>query len=580
MHRDSKREDIIIFSFLLIPIIWGAMLIAPFMNGGLPNIILHLNEITEQPFSIVLVSDTPRTIMIALIVYGICIGYYYATKKNRRYKEEHGSAKWGSPQALNKKYQDKDLEKNKILTQNVKIGFNGRKHRRNLNTLVVGGSGAGKTRFFAKPNLMNCTGSYMVLDPKGEILRDVGSLLEKEGYVIKVLDLINMSKSHCFNPFHYIHSDNDVLKLINNLIKNTTPKGSQSTDPFWEKSETALLQALCLYLLHEAPPEEQNFAMLMDMLVSAEVKEDDEDYQSPLDILFERLELREPNHLAVKQYKIYKNAAGKTAKSILVSVGVRLASFNLPELAGLTANDEIEIEKMGERKTALFCIIPDNDSSFNFIVGMLYTMMFQQLYYQADYIHNGSLPIHVHCVMDEFSNVSLPDEFEKLLATMRSRNISVSIILQNISALKALFEKQWESIIGNCDEFLYLGGNEKSTHKYISELLDKETIDTNTFGKTYGSKGSYTKNDQNGGRELMTAGEVRMLNNDKALLFIRGELPVIDSKYDIMHHPNVKFSADGYAPLYQHGTVHLTIDWKHRHMLKGAEYEILTEDEI
>lgn len=576
----SKRGDIIFFSFLLLPVMWGALLLAPYLSGGLPNVLLHIDEITSQPLTMKWTKDSPQALAIAILLYSIAVGYYLTTKKHLRYKEEHGSAKWGDAKTLNRKYQDKRKLQNKILTQHVKIGFDGKKHKRNLNVLVVGGSGAGKTRYYAKPNLMNCASSYMVLDPKGEILRDVGELLEKEGYIIKVIDLINMWKSHCFNPFRYLKSDNDVLKLINNLIKNTTPKGSNTNDPFWEKSETALLQALFLYLLHEAPEEEQNFSMVMEMIVAAEVKEEDEEYQSPLDILFERLEIRDPNHLAVKQHKIYKQAAGKTAKSILVSVGVRLAAFNLPELAGLTATDELEIDKMGERKTALFCIIPENDSSFNFIVGMLYTLMFQQLYYQADFVHDGCLPIHVHCVMDEFSNVALPDEFEKLLATMRSRNISVSIILQNISALKALFEKQWESIIGNCDEFLYLGGNEKSTHKYISELLDKETIDTNTFGKTYGSKGSYTKNDQNGGRELMTPGEVRMLDNKNAILIVRGELPVIDSKYDILRHPNIKHSADGNGNFYRHGKVDLAIDWKHRHMPQGTDYVILTEDEI
>lgn len=408
------------------------------------------------------------------------------------------------------------------------IRLDGKKHRRNLNSLIIGGSGAGKTRFYGKPNIMQCNTSFVVLDPKGEILRDTGYLLEKEGYVIKVVDLINMSKSHCYNPFHYIQDDKDVLKLITNLIRNTTPKGSQTNDPFWEKSETALLEALCLYLIHEAPEDEQNFTMVMEMIASAEVREDDDQYQSPLDELFERLEMRKPQSLAVKQYKIYKQAAGKTAKSILISVGVRLAAFNLDSIASITAVDELELEQMGERKTVLFAVIPDNDSTFNFLIGMLYTQLFQTLYYQADIVHGGELPIPVHFLMDEFANVALPDEFDKLLSTMRSRQIFVSIIIQNLAQIKALYKDSWESIVGNCDELYYLGGNEQSTHKFMSEYLGKETLDTNTYGKSTGRSGNYSTNYQQAGRELLTADEVRLLDNDYALLFIRGERPIFD----------------------------------------------------
>ena len=386
------------------------------------------------------------------------------------------------------------MSQNKILSQNVYIGLNGKKHRRNLNTLVIGGSGAGKTRFYGKPNIMQCNTSYVILDPKGEILRDTGVLLEKEGYIIRVIDLINMNRSHGYNPFTYIKDDKDVLKLITNLIRNTTPKNSQSTDPFWEKSETALLEALCLYLLNEAPEDEQNFSMVMEMIVAADPKEDDEDYMSPLDYLFYDLEKVKPESLAVKQYKIYKQAAGKTAKSILISVGVRLAAFNLESIASLTATDELELNLVGERKTAIFCVIPDNDSTFNFLIGMLYTQLFQMLYYSADILHNGELQIPVHFVMDEFANVALPDEFDKLLATMRSRQIFVSIIIQNLAQLKALYKDAWESLVGNCDTLYYLGGNEQSTHKFMSEYLGKETLDTNTYGKSSGKSGSYSTN--------------------------------------------------------------------------------------
>lgn len=316
----------------------------------------------------------------------------------------------------------------------------------------------------------------VITDPKAELLRKTGGLLKKKGYEVRVFDLIHPDTSFCYNPFQYVQDDKDVLRLISNLIKNTTPKGSQSSDPFWEKSETALLQALMMYLLHEAPPEEQNFPMIMEMLASAQVKEEDEDYESPLDILFERLEMREPESIAVKQYHIYKQAAGKTAKSILISVGVRLAAFNLKQIADLTCTDELDLASIGEKKVALFCCIPDADTSLNYLVGMIYSQLFQTLYYVADRLHGGKLPIPVHCIMDEWANVALPDDFEKILATMRSRSISCSIIVQNMSQIKALFKDSWESLAGNCDELLYLGGNEKETHKYISELLGKETI--------------------------------------------------------------------------------------------------------
>jgi len=409
----------------------------------------------NSPFSIVWCEDSLRTVGLFIVIYVCGIGIYLSNKRNYRRQEEYGSARWANNKTVNKKYADKTFLQNKILSQNVRIGLDGKKHRRNLNSIIIGGSGAGKTRFYGKPNLMQCNTSFVVLDPKGELLRDTGYLLEKEGYVIKVVDLINMSKSHCYNPFEYIHDDKDVLKLITNLIRNTTPKGSQTNDPFWEKSETALLEALCLYLLHEAPKEEQNFSMVMEMITVADVREDDEDYQSPLDELFERLELRNPNSLALKQYKIYKQAAGKTAKSILISVGVRLAVFNLDSIASLTATDELELNLVGERKTAIFAVIPDNDSTFNFLIGMLYTQLFQMLYYQADIVHGGELPVPVHFLMDEFANVALPDEFDKLLSTMRSRQIFVSIIIQNLAQIKALYKDAWESIVGNCDELYY-----------------------------------------------------------------------------------------------------------------------------
>ena len=578
--RNDNKDVLIILGIFTIPVVWLALLIAPYINNGLIEALPYLTKAINDPFHITLCKNTLKTIFIFLLIYGIGIGIYFSTLRNYRRQEEYGSAKWGSASKVNKKYADKTYSQNKILSQNVRIGLDGKKHRRNINTLVIGGSGAGKTRFYAKPNILQCNTSFVILDPKGEILRDTGNLLEKEGYVIRVIDLIDMSKSHGYNPFAYIQDDKDVLKLITNLIRNTTPKGAQSNDPFWEKSETALLEALCLYLINEAPEEEQNFSMVMEMIVAAEPKEDDEDYISPLDQLFIELENDKPESLALKQYKIYKQAAGKTAKSILISVGVRLAAFNLESIASLTHYDELELEKMCERKTALFAVIPDNDSTFNFLIGMLYTQLFQMLYYSADIIHHGELPIPVHFMMDEFANVALPDEFDKLLATMRSRRIFVSIIIQNLAQIKALYKDAWESIVGNCDELYYLGGNEQSTHKFMSEYLGKETLDTNTYGKSSGRNGNYSTNYQQAGRELLTADEVRLLDNDYALLFIRGELPILDKKYNILKHPNVAYTKDGNGQVYQHGKIHGLIDNWQDIIISDNDYELLSDEDM
>ncbi len=582
MKRDeTARSNLILFAVFLIPVVWAALLTAPSLAGGLPEILANLTAAMNDPFHIQWVDNTPKCILLFVAAYGMGIGIYLSTKRNYRHREEHGSARWGSAAAVCKKYRDKDPQKNKILTQNVRIGLDGRKHKRNLNVMVVGGSGSGKTRFYAKPNIMQADyTSFVVLDSKGEILRDTGNLLKAKGYEIKVLDLINMHLSHCYNPFAYLKDDKDVLKLVTNLIRNTTPKGSNTNDPFWERSETALLEALILYLLYEAPKNEQNFPMVMEMIAAAEVREDDETYQSPLDELFERLAMREPEHLAVKQYNIFKLAAGKTAKSILISLGVRLEKFNLSTIAGITSADEMELPSIGEKKTALFAVIPDNDSSFNFIVGMLYTQLFQELFYMADYTYGGRLPVPVHFVMDEFSNVALPEEFDKLVSVMRSRLVSVSIILQNLAALKALFKDSWESIVGNCDEFLYLGGNEQSTHKYVSELLGKETIDMNTYGQSKGRNGSYSTNYQLSGRELLTPDEVRMLDNRYALLFIRGERPIQDDKFDILKHPNVKLTVDGSGKPFRHGGTEYALDWQAVALNKDSDYELLSEEEL
>lgn len=561
MREDKfSRTNVILYCLGLIPTVWLGLLAAPTIGAGLPNLIRNLAVVFSNPFHIVWCEDSVKAVLIFICAYAMGIGIYLSTARNYRRREEHGSAHWGNAGQVNKKYENKaEPEKNKILTQKTKIGLDGRKHRRNLNVLVCGGSGAGKTRFYAKPNIMQANTSFVILDPKGENVRDTGNLLKSKGYDIKVLDLINMDKSYCYNPFVYLHSDNDIQKLVTNIFKNTTPKGSQSQDPFWDQAAMMLLLALVFFLHYEAPPEEQNFPMVMEMIRSGEVKEDDDGFMSPLDRLFARLADRTPDHIALKYYRNYRSGSGKTLKSIQITLVARLEKFNLDSLAAITQSDEMELDKLGEKKTAIYAVIPDNDSSYNFIVGMLYTQLFQQLYYSADVMHGGRLPVHVHFVMDEFANVALPDEFDKLLSTMRSREISVSIIIQNLAQLKKLFEKEWESIVGNCDEFLYLGGNEQSTHEYVSKLLGKETIDMNTYGQSKGRNGNYSTNWQITGRELMTPDEVRMMDNKYALLFIRGERPIMDLKYDILKHPNIKFSADGGAEPYEHARPNYSI---------------------
>ena len=544
------------------------------------QILETLSEKLEQPFFITYAPYTFKCILIFTAAYFLGIGIYESQKRNYRRGVEHGSAKWGNVSEICRHYCEKQYTNNLLLTQHFRMGLDGYKHKRNLNVLVVGGSGAGKSRTYAIPNIMQCNCSMVITDPKAELLRKTGGVLERNGYEVRVFDLINPETSWCYNPFAYVRDDKDVLKLINNLIRNTTPKGAQSSDPFWEKSETALLQALMLYLLHEAPPEEQNFPMIMEMLGSAQVKEDDEDYQSPLDILFERLEMRDPESIAVKQYAIYKQAAGKTAKSILISVGVRLAAFNLKQIANLTCTDELDLYSIGEKKVALFCCIPDADTSMNYLVGMIYSNLFQTLYYVADRKYGGRLPIPVHCIMDEWPNVALPDDFDKILATMRSRGISCSIIIQNIAQMKALFKDSYESLIGNCDEFLYLGGNEKEGHKYVSELLGKETLDTNTYGQTKGRSGSYSVNYQQTGRELLTPDEIRLLDNRKAILFIRGERPIMDDKYDLKKHVNFRYTEDGGASPYDYAKTPLAHDDLKIDINRLDDYELLSTEDI
>ena len=585
----DKREEIIMIVAGVLPVTWLALKLAPWWHDGLLEIATHLDEVFVRPFYIEITENSLRAVFLCLLAYAMGIGIYLSMRGNYRRGEEHGSAKWGDPLTLNRKYSQCPYAHNKILTQHVRIGLNGRKHRRNLNVLVIGGSGSGKTRFYCKPNLMQANTSFVVLDPKGEQLRDCGHLLEEQGYEIRVLDLINMEKSDCYNPFVYLRNDNDVQRLVTNLFKSTTPKNAQTQDPFWDTSAQMLLMALILFLKYEAPEDEQNFAMVMEMIRAGAVEEEEKAPPSALDNLFNDLRKTEPEHIALKYYDAYHTGAAKTLKSIQITLASRLEKFNLESLAALTITDDLDLPSLGEKRCALFALIPDNDTSFNFLVSILYTQLFQQLFECADQKHGGSLPVHVHFLMDEFANVSLPDDFDKILSVMRSRSVSVSIILQNLAQLKALFEKQWESIVGNCDEFVYLGGNEQATHKYVSELLGKETIDLNTYNQSYGMKGNYTKNSQIQGRELLTPDEVRMLDNQYALLFIRGERPVRDLKYNILKHPLVALTTDGRAKPYKHGeadkaknTIELSPELlpSFDTEQQDSDYLILSEDEI
>lgn len=590
MRQNEQLQNKVLYFLGIIPTIWLALIIAQNLNNGLMSIITGFTEAMNNPLNISWCENSIKSILIFLLIYIMIIAVYESTKKNYRRGEEHGSAKWGSASELNKKYMQKPENMNKILTKNVKLGLKGKQHKRNLNVLVVGGSGAGKTFSYCKPNIMQANSSFVCLDPKGEIVRDTGYLLEQKGYEVRVLDLINMNRSHCYNPFVYLKNDNDVQKLVTNLFKSTTPKGASSNDPFWDTAAQMLLLSLIFYLMYEAPEDEQNFVMVMELLRAGDVHEDDDSYVSPLDMLMNRLETKNPEHIAVKYYHDYHSGSAKTLKSIQITLAARLEKFNLESLAKMTMTDELDLPSLGEKKVALFALIPDNDTSFNFLVSILYTQIFQQLFYLADHKYGGSLPVHVHFVMDEFANVSLPDDFDKILSVMRSREVSVSIILQNLAQLKALFEKQWESIVGNCDEFLYLGGNEQSTHKYVSELLGKETIDTNTYGKSSGRSGNYSTNYQNSGRELLTPDEVRMLDNKYALLFVRGERPVQDLKFNLFEHKNVELSGLGKAKPYLHGGTEnaiasFQIDYENYDIAKEVEeidsdYEILSEDEL
>ena len=556
MRQNDFRSAAPVWAALSPLVLWLAAIAAYAYEDGM-NLFQWMgrfSQVLERPFSIGWTAHTPKFMLVSLIIYAFGIALYYSGRENRRPGEEYGSAKWGDPKALCQKYMDhQHKEANIILTQRVRLGMDGYKTQRNMNILVIGGSGSGKTRYFCKPGLYSANCSYLVTDPKGELLKAAGGLLLSLGYEVRVFNLIDPEQSDCYNPFVYVREEKDVLSLIDNLIKNTTPRNASSNDPFWEKAEVALDSALMLYLIHEAPQDEQNFETMIYMMNFADVREEDEQYRSPLDMLFRALEEEQPAHVAVKQYKVFKQAAGKTAKSILVTAAVRLAAFNIPQYAAMTSMDEMDFGSLGERKRAIFCVIPVNDSSMNYLVGMLYTQCFQELYRRADQKYNGRLPVPVRVLQDEWANVAQPESYPKILATCRSYNIGLNIIVQNVQQIKALYEKEHESIIGNCDTLLFLGGgNEPASLEFIVKLLGRETLATRTRGLTKGRNGSSTTNYQQTGRDLMTVDEVRKLDTNKAILFIRGEDPVIDRKYNLKRHPNIKLTLDGKAKPYIH----------------------------
>lgn len=528
-------------------VVWLALKLAPSVSGGLWQVIQDFGHIFNgNPFKITLCDESGRTAAVFLLIYALVLLYCFSMLKNKRYGEEYGSAKWGDVNKLMRKYRQ-DPKTDRIFTDRIRLGLNCNKYRRNLFTMVVGGSGARKTTGYTIPNILQGGTSLVVLDPKGETIRATGSALENDGYKVIVLDLLHMEKSHRYNPFVYFKSDNDIQRLATIVMKATGQKDSKPQDPYWENAAEEVLMALMMYLHYEAPPEEQNFAMIMDMIrliKGADSCEDGEEQSvSPIERLFLDLRVRKPDHPALRYYEDFIGVPMRTLETIKSTLTAKLAKFNIDSLIALTSTDEIELDKLGERKTALFLVTPDNDTSFNFVASMLYMQAFQVNMDIADNKYEGMLPYNIHFIMDEFANVALPDNFKTVQATMRSRGMYASIMLQNMADLKALFEKDWESIAGNCDTFLYLGGNEQSTHEYVSKRLGHETLDTNTYNHTHGLKGNYSTNDQKIARDLLSPDEVSRMDDTHCILLIRGELPVMDLKYDLTKHPRIKETA-------------------------------------
>jgi len=584
--KTSKKKLSILFILL------GAVLAGyiGYLIGGaweqgieLNEFIDRFNKICAAPLANYYNVYTGKAVAIAIGIYGMAIVMYYTSQRNYMPGKEFGTAKFENPNQVNKVLMDKDENFNRILSQNVKMSLDFRRLKLNGNILICGGSGAGKTFYEVKPNLMqmphNC--SFICTDPKGEILRSCGQMLKNNGYNVKVINLLEMDKSDCYNPFSYIREETDVVKLITNLISNTTPKGATPSDPFWEKAEGLFLQAIFYYVWLEEKPSKRNFETVLKLLGEAEVTEQGK--PSRLDVRMKFLEEQSSlgtNHPAVKQYNKCMRGAGDTVRSIIISANSRLAFLENRQVLRLLSKDELNLADVGigvngdgETKTALFCVIPDSDKSYNFIIGMLYTQIFQELYYQADFNCGGRLPIHVTFMLDEFANVALPDDYCSLLSTMRSREISSIIIIQNFAQLKALFKDTWETIPGNCDTFIYLGGNEQSTHKYVSELLGKGTIDKKSSGETKGRQGSSSRNYDVLGRELFTPDEVRKLDNKKCIVFIRGFDPIMDNKYVPFAHPMFKHTADGDGEPY----IHVINGIRN---LIGPPFEILSEKAV
>lgn len=556
-QKPTWRQYLLQIAVGLPVVIWLGLQVAPYYGENLFVISQGLNAAMQHPFQFTLCANSGKSVLTLCAIYIFALLAYFSTKRNTRYGEEHGSARWGDPVAVCRKLRDKEFRNNRILSQNVRIGYDFYRHQRNLNACVVGGSGSKKSRSHVIPNVMQCECSKIILDPMGEILAGTGNLLREEGYEVRVLDLIEMEKSSHYNPFAYIRNENDLQTMVTFLFAATNPGDSKGQDPFWEQSAQMLLMALCFYLWLEAPPEEQNFAMVCELLrccAGDDTGDEDDMGSSITDALFDALEKRDPNHIALRYYRQYRSGAGKTLRSIQIILATRLEKFNLSSVAALTATDDLDLRSIGEKKVALFARISDTDKSYNFLVAMLYTQLFQQLAEVADLKYHGKLPVHVHFLMDEFANVALPKDFETYLSTMRKRNISVSIVLQNIAQLKGLFkDNKWESILGNCDEFVFLGGNEQSTHEYISKQLGKETIWQRSESVNRGRNGSSGRSDQTSGRELLLPDEVRSLDNDYAILLIRGFPPLLDRKYELSTHPNYKRTAFGGAASYEHG---------------------------
>ena len=531
-------------------------------NGDIVLILNKFNAAIKNPFGHYYNANTLRAVIYGSLIYGMAVLMYVTSRRNLMHGKEYGTARFADIRMVNKALADKDECKNRILSNNVRMSTDTSVTGLNNNMLVIGGSGAGKTFFIVKPNIMQMmlNNSFIATDPKGEIARATANMLKKNGYNVKVLNLIDMAKSDGYNPFRYIREENDVVKLVTNIISNTTPKETAPSDPFWEKSESMFLQALFYYVWLEMPPNRKNFQSVLDLLSEAEVdaKGNDSKLTKKMKQLAKTSKLKQ-NHPAYKQYMKVIRGAGDTVRSIIISANSRLALLENPQILRILSKDDLHLEELGigvngdkHTRTALFCIIPDSDKSYNFIVGMLYTQLFQELYFQADFKNDGKLPIQVTLMMDEFANVALPDDFCSLLSTMRSRRISSIIIIQNLAQIKALFKDTWETITGNCDTLVYLGGNEKSTHQYISEMLGKSTIDKRSTGETRGVHGSASRNYDVLGRELMTPDEVRNMSNKKCLIFIKGFNPIFDDKYIPFRHKNFSQTEDGGGKAYVH----------------------------